>query len=229
MNAIATSTLTKFVILASVLCALSARAGSGVFTPSDDAYVEAGDPDDNFGAADNLHAKYRGPSNATTRKVAIEFDTGVSDLSQYGSVSLKLVVSSFGDGESSDFNVFGVKDWADHEDFDEAAVTYNTFTPLFDDSQPYGVNTNDTTNLYDPVPGGSVEPILTFHLDDPADGYEVTLTSEELVAYAHASANSRLTFIITRAENSNSWAASESSLLLLRSSRSRWARCSGPA
>lgn len=217
MNRIATSTLTKLVVLVSALCALSVEAAS--VTTDADTLVRKGDSTTNFGTDDSMRTK--NANGSTTRVSIFRFDTTtLGDLS--GGIILELTTSDHS-GYSVDetMHLYGVTDGSALQNFVESGVgglTWDLGGGAFDTS--YALEIKDDDGFFYDADGGvaNEQALASFTVvSNDVTGTTYTIAGTEgsaLAAFANASTDEFLTFVLVRGVTSDKtrnlqWATKE--------------------
>ena len=143
-----------------------------------------------YGTQSNILVKNNGGTHANTRKGVVRFEMTPGTKVEKATVRLD-VANYFQDvgtiPESLDFVIFGIRDGAAAESFDEATAKHATFSNEIDSSSD-GVQNSNVDSL------GKVRVLRT------DVGKTVSFTSNALVDFINADTNGKITLILVRAQ-----------------------------
>jgi hypothetical protein len=142
------------------------------------------------GAEDGILVKNNGGTHANTRKGVVRFE--MTPGTKVEKATMRLDVADFYQDagtikESLDFAVFGIRDGATAENFDEATAHHMTFSAQIDGSSDGVVNSN-------------VDALGQFTVKRTDVGETVAFTSDALVDFINADTNGRVTLLLVRAQ-----------------------------
>ncbi|TKD01545.1 hypothetical protein [Polyangium fumosum] len=154
-----------------------------------DTYARYGDSTVH-GAESDILVKNNGGTHANTRKGVVRFEMAPGTKVEKATMSLD-VANYFQDvgtvPESLNFAVFGIRDGAASESFDEATANDATFSNEIDSSS-------------DGVRNSEVDALGQFTVKRTDVGKTVSFTSDALVDFVNADGNGKITLVLVRAK-----------------------------
>jgi hypothetical protein len=197
-------------ILAIAAMAVAAQA-SVILNADADTYVRGGNTltsgTSNFGTEGILAVK-RGTGGANKNfKSVIRFDAGSTDLSAATGINLALVLGLDHTADDT-FNLYGVADGSALESFGETTLTHASSAVFVDqyldtDTYPLGIDTSVASGYFYDSDSDGADVLASFSVSSTAAAGDVfNISTAAMLAFAQDSANSALTFVLVKTNDS---------------------------
>jgi hypothetical protein len=154
----------------------------------------------NYGADVDLEVKLDTVNLNKNFKSVIRFDAGSTDLSTATGINLALVLSLAQDIDDT-FNLYGVADGTALENFGEMTLTHAdpVFLDQYDATYPYGIDTTFASGFFYDSGNNGADVLASFSINSgTALGSTVNISTAEMLAFAQASTDSLLTFVLVQ-------------------------------
>ncbi|MHC4882887.1 MAG: CBM96 family carbohydrate-binding protein [Planctomycetota bacterium] len=176
-----------------------------------DTYVRGGNTltsgTSNFGTEGILAVK-RGTAAANKNfKSVIRFDAGSTDLSAATGINLALVLGVANTADDT-FHLYGVADGSALEGFGETTLTHASSAVFVDqyldtDTYPLGIDTSAASGYFYDSDSDGADVLASFSVSSTAAaGDAFNISTAEMLAFAQASADSLLTFVLVKVNDS---------------------------
>ncbi|MCR9294179.1 MAG: dockerin type I domain-containing protein [bacterium] len=175
---------------------------SAIHVPNDDTYVRDNGETTDHGSEGLILVKDTGPNETVQRVGVIEFPLPQAPESlQHASIGLQLGYYNSTENVEFTFYVWGIRDGWSGENFDENGVTWSHFNPPLDQLRLNSVSSSNSA-LYDPIPGGSVDPLGSITVLGSQLNEEFVIGGQQVLDFLKTDTNGRVSVFVTRAENS---------------------------
>ncbi|MHC4856073.1 MAG: CBM96 family carbohydrate-binding protein [Planctomycetota bacterium] len=176
-----------------------------------DTYVRGGNTltsgTSNFGTEGILAVKRSTAGANKNFKSVIRFDAGSTDLSAATGINLALVLGVANTADDT-FNLYGVKDASTLESFGETTLTHASSAVFVDqyldtDTYPLGIDTSVASGYFYDSDSDGADVLASFSVSSTAAaGDAFNISTAEMLAFAQASADSLLTFVLVKVNDS---------------------------
>ena len=176
-----------------------------------DTYVRGGNTltsgTSNFGTEGILAVKRNTGGANKNFKSVIRFDAGSTDLSAATGINLALVLGVDHTADDT-FNLYGVADGSALESFGETTLTHASSAVFVDqyldtDTYPLGIDTSAASGYFYDSDSDGADVLASFSVSSTAVAGDVfNISTAAMLAFAQDSANSTLTFVLVKVNDS---------------------------